>query len=57
MVKQKIELAKVQLNNHLRAGENSALSIFDAAELMDCINFSVEKASKEENLFFSYSLN
>ena len=51
MVKEKIELAKVQLSHHLPAGVNSPLSIFEAAELMDRINFSVEKASKEDNRF------
>lgn len=57
MVEQKIKLAKQKLTDHLKNGSQSGLSIFDAANLMDQINFTNENAGSIDNLLLNYSLN
>lgn len=57
MVEQKIKLAKQKLTDHLKNGSQSSLSIFDAANLMDQINFTNENVGSIDNLLLNYSLN
>ena len=57
MVEQKIKLAKHKLSIHLKDGETSDLSIFEAAHLMDQINFTNQENGSIDNLLLNYSLN
>lgn len=58
MIKNTIDLAKKQLEEHSRLGCNSNLSIFDVANLMDTIhNLNQMPNINQPSIFFGYSAN
>lgn len=56
MIKNAVESAKYKLAQHRSLGENSNLSIFQVARLMDTVRAGEAKASQEQNSIF-FSLN
>lgn len=58
MITNTITLAKKQLENHLKKGSDSRLSVFEVARLMDVVKFgnNTETAGADP-ILFGFSMN
>jgi hypothetical protein len=54
--KNRVELAKSRLDVHRSKGQQSDLSIFEAARLMDLLVFNQDEI-RDREMFFKFSLN
>lgn len=59
MINNTVSVAQYKLEEHLKKGVNSELSIFEAARLMDMIHFGTKQDVEKDlkPIFFSFSVN